>query len=68
MPANAMTSASDSISAATLAEVRRGDWIRLSAASAPSTGRAHLRIGRSALASTSDSSGLISSATTIASA
>ena len=38
---------------------------RLSAASAPSTGRSHLSTGRSARASASDSSGLSSSATTI---
>jgi len=68
MPAKATTSASESITAATLADVRRGAWIRLSAASAPSTGRAHLRIGRSALASPSETSGLMSNATTIASA
>jgi hypothetical protein len=46
------------MSAATLAEVRRGDWIKLSAASAPSTGRSHFSIGRSALAIPSDISGL----------
>ena len=38
-----MTRASDSISAATVADVRRGAWIRLSAASAPSTGRSRLQ-------------------------
>ena len=56
MPAKPTTSASESISAATLAEVRRGAWMRLSAASAPSTGRTHLSSGRSARASASASS------------
>ena len=50
MPASATTSASDSISAATVADVRRGAWIRLSAASAPSTGRSHFRGGAAARA------------------
>ena len=42
--------------------------MRLSAASAPSTGRSHFRIGRIVRASASDSSGLSSSAAAIAEA
>ena len=48
------TRASDSMSAATVAEVRRGAWIRLSAASAPSTGRSHFMGRRKSRASSSD--------------
>jgi hypothetical protein len=57
MPAKAITSASDNMRAATLPEVRRGAWIRLSAASAPSTGRTAFSSGRMARASASESSG-----------
>ena len=45
MPPSPMTWPSDSMSAATAPDVRRGDWIRLSAASAPSTGRSHFSTG-----------------------
>ena len=67
MPANAAIKATDSINAETLPEVRRGAWMRLSAASAPSTGRRRVSSGRSALASVSASTGPSSTATAIVS-
>ncbi len=60
-PPNATTIDTDSISAPTVAAVRRGDCTRLSAASAPSTGSACLRSGRSAFASHSVRAGASSS-------
>ena len=62
IPANATTSASDSMRAATLADVRRGACSRLSAASAPSTGRSQRSSGRIALARPSERTGPHSSA------
>ena len=47
IPPCATTSARDKTSAATVADVRRGAWSRLSAANAPSTGRIHFSGTRS---------------------
>ena len=65
MPPKAMMSASDSISAATLPDVRRGAWMMLSAARAPSTARMRVRRGRSARVRPTVNMGPRSSATAI---
>ena len=56
-PANPTASASDSMRADTVADVRRGACSRLSAASAPSTGRMRHSNGRNARASQPASAG-----------